>query len=69
MRLLELRDGDLKRYFGKGVKKAVLNINKLIKRIINKEFDNYRAFDDHILSLDGTENKSKLEQMQLLLQV
>ena len=58
---LELRDGDLKRYFGKGVKKAVKNINKLISdNVINKEFDNYRVFDDHILSLDGTENKSRI---------
>ena len=58
---IELRDGDLKRYFGKGVKKAVKNINKLISdNVINKEFDNFRAFDDLILSLDGTENKSKI---------
>ena len=58
---LELRDGDLKRYSGKGVKKAIKNINKLISdNVINKEFDNYRAFDDHILSLDGTENKSRI---------
>ncbi len=58
---LELRDGDKKRYIGKGVRKAVQNINELIKtEIINKQFDNYRAFDKAILELDGTENKSNI---------
>ena len=58
---LELRDGDKKRYLGKGVKKAIQNINELInKEIINKQFDGYRAFDKAILELDGTENKSKI---------
>ena len=43
---LELRDGDKTRYLGKGVKKAIQNINELInKEIINKQFENYRAFD------------------------
>ena len=58
---LELRDGDKKRYLGKGVKKAIQNINELInKEIINKQFDGYRAFDRAILELDNTENKSKI---------
>ncbi len=58
---LELRDGDKKRYLGKGVKKAVRNINEIIKEnLINKEFNNYRTFDKSVLDLDGTENKSKL---------
>jgi len=58
---LELRDGDNKRYLGKGVKKAIRNINELIREnVINKEFKNYREFDNSILSLDGTENKSKI---------
>tara|TARA_A100001015_G_scaffold94512_1_gene105065 strand:+ start:116 stop:1393 length:1278 start_codon:yes stop_codon:yes gene_type:complete len=58
---LELRDGDKKRYLGKGVKKAIQNINELVnKEIINKQFENYRAFDKAILELDGTENKSKI---------
>ena len=58
---LELRDGDKKRYLGKGVKKAVRNINEIIREnLINKEFNNYRAFDKSVLDLDGTENKSKL---------
>ena len=58
---LELRDGDKKRYLGKGVKKAVKNINELVKKeIISKQFDNYRSFDKAILELDGTENKSSI---------
>ena len=58
---LELRDGDKKRYLGKGVKKAVQNINELIKKdVINKQFDSYREFDKAILDLDGTENKSNI---------
>ncbi len=58
---LELRDGDKKRYLGKGVKKAVRNINEIIRdNLINKEFNNYRTFDKSVLDLDGTENKSKL---------
>jgi enolase len=58
---LELRDDDKKRYLGKGVKKAIKNINELVnKEIINKQFEDYRAFDKAILELDGTENKSKI---------
>jgi enolase len=58
---LELRDDDKKRYLGKGVKKAIQNINELVnKEIINKQFEDYRAFDKAILALDGTENKSKI---------
>ena len=48
---LELRDGDKKRYLGRGVKKAINNINELIKeKVINKEFDTYKEFDKVILS-------------------
>ena len=58
---LELRDGDKKRYLGKGVKKAIQNINELVnKEIINKQFEDYRSFDKAILKLDGTENKSNI---------
>ncbi|MDC1060230.1 phosphopyruvate hydratase [Alphaproteobacteria bacterium] len=58
---LELRDNDKERYLGKGVKKAIQNINELVnKEIINKQFDDYRVFDKRILELDGTENKSKI---------
>ena len=58
---LELRDGDHNRYLGKGVKKAVQNINEQIKKeVVGKNFDNYRSFDNAVLSIDGTENKSNL---------
>ena len=58
---LELRDGDKTRYLGRGVKKAIKNINELIKeKVINKEFDTYKEFDKAILSLDDSENKSKI---------
>ena len=58
---LEIRDGDSQRYNGKGVLKAVKNINeKLSKELINKNFDNIENFDNFLLQLDGTENKSSL---------
>ena len=58
---LELRDGDTNRYLGKGVKKAVQNINSIIKNeVVGKIFSNYRAFDKTVLDLDGTENKSNI---------
>jgi len=56
----ELRDGDKSRYLGKGVSKAVNNVNTAIsKSIVGKEPD-FRAIDKIILKLDGTDNKSKL---------
>ena len=56
---LELRDGDTNRYLGKGVKKAVQNINSMIKNeVVGKIYSNYQAFDKTVLDLDGTENKS-----------
>ena len=58
---LELRDGDKGRYHGKGVKKAIQNINTLVKNnVINREFENYRSFDENLLALDATENKSNI---------
>ena len=58
---LELRDGDNSRYFGKGVLKAVKNINKkLSPHILNNNFDTFEAFDNFLLDFDGTENKSRL---------
>lgn len=57
----ELRDGDKKRYGGKGVLKAVANVNKVIsKEIINKCFHSQRELDYFLIGLDGTPNKSKL---------
>lgn len=58
---LELRDGDQSRYLGKGVEKAVNNINGAIAEALNgKDADNQQAIDDIMLRLDGTENKEKL---------
>ncbi len=58
---LELRDNDPKRYGGKGTLNAVNNVNTRIKNeITGKEFADYRALDEVLLTLDGTENKSKL---------
>src|SRR3989344_2916578 len=57
---VELRDGDNKRYGGKGVLKAVKNVNDaLAKKLSGKEFDQH-ALDEAMLGLDGTKNKSKL---------
>ena len=56
---LELRDLDPNRMSGKGVLKAVSNVNKLIKpKILEKNFADFREFDQHLIDLDGTENKS-----------
>ena len=58
---LELRDGDTNRYLGRGVKKAVQNINSMIKNeVVGKIYSNYQAFDKTVLDLDGTENKSNI---------
>jgi len=55
---LELRDGE-KRYLGKGVKKAVANVNdKLKPKLLGKNCD-YRKIDKLMIELDGTANKSK----------
>ncbi|HEY9187832.1 MAG TPA: phosphopyruvate hydratase [Ignavibacteria bacterium] len=57
----ELRDGDKKRYGGKGVLKAVENVNKIIaSEIIGKSFITQRELDYFLIELDGTPNKSKL---------
>lgn len=61
LEVLELRDGDQNRYHGKGVLKAVENVNTVIKQnIVDKEFESQKHFDDFLIQLDGTENKSKL---------
>jgi len=58
---LELRDKDPKRYFGKGVLKAVSNVNGPIqKALIGKAVLDQREVDNCMIELDGTENKSKL---------
>lgn len=58
---LELRDGDKSRYMGKGVLKAVKNVNELIApKLIGKSVFDQRSIDHLMLELDGTENKAKL---------
>jgi enolase len=58
---LELRDGDKKRYGGKGTLKAVDNVNKIIApEIIGMSALDQRAIDHKMLALDGTKTKSKL---------
>jgi enolase len=57
---LELRDND-NRYMGKGVLKAVSNVNEIIKpRLIGMDVTNQREIDNLLISIDGTENKSHL---------
>lgn len=62
---VELRDGDKKRYLGKGVLKAVNNVNEIIaKKLIGKEIEltleQQKQTDNFLIKLDGTENKSRL---------
>lgn len=58
---LELRDGDKKRYRGKGVLKACANVNtKIAKKLKGMDITQQRKIDDLMLLLDGTKNKSKL---------
>jgi len=58
---LELRDGDKGRYSGKGVEKAVENVNEIIAfELIGEDALNQEGIDAYMLELDGTPNKSKL---------
>ena len=58
---LELRDGDKKRYLGKGVLKAVANVNeKIAPALVGKDAANQSQIDALMLAMDGTKNKSKL---------
>ncbi|MFB4390939.1 MULTISPECIES: phosphopyruvate hydratase [unclassified Pseudomonas] len=58
---LELRDGDKSRYLGKGVLKAVANINGPIRDLLlGKDPSDQKALDRAMIELDGTENKAKL---------
>ncbi|MFA5175518.1 MAG: phosphopyruvate hydratase [Patescibacteria group bacterium] len=57
---LELRDGG-KRYGGKGVLKAVKNINtEIAKALVGMDIGNQRVLDEKMIKLDGTKNKSRL---------
>jgi enolase len=58
---LELRDGDKKRYLGKGVLKAVNNVNKIIApKVKGMDAALQKEIDQKMIELDGTENKAKL---------
>jgi enolase len=57
---LELRDGDKKRYLGKGVSKAVNHVNTLIASKIKGLEPDFGKIDQLLIDLDGTENKAKL---------
>lgn len=64
---VELRDGDKSRYLGRGVLKAVSNVNTIIaKEILGMDALNQRALDDKLIALDGTPNKGKLGANALL---
>ncbi|MFN7917633.1 MAG: phosphopyruvate hydratase [Vicinamibacterales bacterium] len=63
---LELRDGDKGRYLGKGVRKAVANVNgELAKALEGQSFDQ-RALDNAMIALDGTATKARLGANALL---
>ena len=63
---LELRDGE-KRYLGKGVLKAVRNVNTIIrKELVGRNASDLRNIDDLLIDLDGTPNKSKLGDNDIL---
>ncbi len=58
---LELRDGDMKRFHGKGVLKAVSNVNDRIRsRVIGKDAKAQREIDGLMIAVDGTPNKKRL---------
>jgi enolase len=58
---VELRDGDKKRYCGKGVQKAVYNVNDIIANaLIDTESTEQNKIDSMLIELDGTKNKSNL---------
>ena len=58
---VELRDGDKARYLGKGVQKAVANINGVIRdALLAGTFSDQRAVDEKMIELDGSDNKANL---------
>jgi len=58
---MELRDGDKKRYLGKGVLKAVANVNGEIRKALKgKRVDEQQEIDETMIALDGTPNKARL---------
>ena len=64
---VELRDGDKSRYLGKGVQQAVANVNGALRdALLGVEFDDQGAVDQHMIDLDGTDNKGRLGANALL---
>src|ERR1041385_2779334 len=64
---VELRDNDAARYSGKGVLKAVANVNEVIaKELKGMDVSDQRGIDDRLIQLDGTANKSNLGANALL---
>jgi enolase len=64
---IELRDGDPKRYHGKGVLKAVANLNtELRAALLGRDADDQAGLDARMIELDGTESKSRLGANALL---
>ena len=58
---LELRDGNTKRYFGKGVTRAVANVNgEIAKALLGRDAEDQAALDRRMIELDGTPTKSRL---------
>ena len=64
---VELRDGDQSRYLGKGVQKAVANVNGVIRdALLAREFSDQQAMDQCMIELDGSDNKGSLGANALL---
>jgi len=64
---VELRDGDKTRYGGKGVRKAVANVNEVIRpALMDVDGADQRGLDARLIALDGTPNKAKLGANALL---
>ncbi len=64
---VELRDGDKARYLGKGVLKAVANVNTTIKNaLVGQDASSQRDIDNQLIKLDGTPTKAKLGANALL---
>ena len=64
---VELRDGDKKRYFGKGVLKAVRNVNTVIRAaLLKRDARDQEDIDARMIALDGTDNKGRLGANALL---
>ena len=57
---IELRDGDKSKYMGKGVSTAVNNVNTAMVEAVTGQEADYKAVDQKLIELDGTDNKGKL---------